>query len=77
MLIAKLTAEPARVIPEAYMTWLGGTQAAGIIIAKEPFLLSDSAHGDVLFQTDQVDRIMTEIPSLPSSPRHSTIDWMS
>ena len=36
MLIAKLTTEPARVMPEVYMTFvteeLGGTQAAGIII---------------------------------------------
>lgn len=36
MLIAKVTAEPARVVPEAYMTFvkeeLGGTQAAGIIV---------------------------------------------
>lgn len=36
MLVAQMTAEPARVLPEAYMTFvkeeLGGTQAAGIII---------------------------------------------
>lgn len=36
VLVAKLTAEPARVIPEAYMTFvkeeLGGTQAAGLMI---------------------------------------------
>lgn len=36
MLLAKLTAEPARVLPEVYMTFVkeevGGTQAAGIIL---------------------------------------------